>query len=212
MRHALVSRIVAAYNAQRQMTAPKGQQGILVVVDDPGWRKIRGLLPRLKRAAAARRKAARFRGAASLTILLSSDTKLKASTGNFAARTSPPMSCPFPPRRTGRLSRRHRAGLWRDAPRSRSGGQEPCRSCHAIWWCMASCIWPAMITIRARDAKVMETLEIEILGRLGIADPYEAAAMSDTSAGPSAASQAPDAAPARRRRRPAPRCAKAWKR
>jgi len=29
------------------------QEGILVVVDDPGWRKVRGLLPRLKRAATA---------------------------------------------------------------------------------------------------------------------------------------------------------------
>ena len=53
------------------MTAPKLQQGILVVVDDPGWRKIRGLLPRLKRAASAAEKAAKFRGGSTLTILLS---------------------------------------------------------------------------------------------------------------------------------------------
>ena len=40
---------------------------------------------------------------------------------------------------------------------------------------MACCTWPAMITSTPKDAQVMEPLEVKILKRLGIADPYAAA-------------------------------------
>ena len=71
-------------------------ESILVVVDDPGWRKIRGLLPRLERAAAAAEKAAKFRGRSSLTVLLASDRKLKSLNREFRGKDKPTNVLSFP--------------------------------------------------------------------------------------------------------------------
>ena len=70
-------------------------------------------------------------------------------------------------------------GVTRRKPRRRASASP---IMPAIWWCMACCIWPAMIMRQRRDAKVMEPLEVKILERLGIADPYKVARMSDAAA------------------------------
>src|SRR5262249_14351368 len=78
------------------MTPIRLQESILVVVDDPGWRKVRGLLPRLRRAAAAADKAAKFRGRSAFTVLLSSDRKLKTLNRDFRGKDKATNVLSFP--------------------------------------------------------------------------------------------------------------------
>jgi probable rRNA maturation factor len=157
------------------MTTPKGQQGILVVVDDPGWRKIKGLVPRLKRAAAATEKAAKFRGASSLTILLSNDRKLKALNRAFRGKDKPTnvLSFPAAPNRDGY---RGDIALALGVTRREAKLADKSLADHATHLVVHGVLHLAGHDhIRVRDAKVMEKLEIDILGRLGIADPYAVA-------------------------------------
>ena len=145
------------------------------MVDDPGWRKIRGLLPRLKRAAAAAEKAAKFRGASSLTILLSNDRKLKALNRNFRGKDKPTNVLSFPagPNREGY---RGDIALALGVTRREAKLAGKSLADHATHLAVHGVLHLAGHDhLRARDAKVMEKLEIEILDRLGIANPYEAA-------------------------------------
>ena len=71
-------------------------KGILVVVDDPGGRRFRGLVPGLRRAAAAAAKAAGFRGSWSLTVLLSNDRRLKALNRDFRGKDKATNVLSFP--------------------------------------------------------------------------------------------------------------------
>jgi probable rRNA maturation factor len=158
------------------MTALKAQEGILLVVDDPGWRKFRGLLPRLKRAAAAAEKAAKFRGASSLTVLLASDAKLKMLNRDFRGKDKPTnvLSFPAAPNPDGY---RGDVALALGVTRREAKLAGKNMADHAAHLVVHGILHLAGHDhMRARDAKVMEKLEIEILGRLGIANPYEAAA------------------------------------
>ncbi len=157
------------------MTAPRLQQGILVVVDDPGWRKFRGLLPRLKRAAAAAEKAAQFRGSSSLTVLLAGDRKLKSLNRQFRGKDKPTnvLSFPAAPNRDGY---RGDIALALGVIRREAKLTGKSLADHAAHLVVHGVLHLAGHDhVRARDAKVMEELEIGILDRLGIADPYEAA-------------------------------------
>ena len=156
------------------MTAPKLQQGILVVVDDPGWRKFRGLLPRLKRAAAAAEKAAKFRGSSSLTVLLAGDRKLKSLNRQFRGKDKPTnvLSFPAAPNRDGY---RGDIALALGVTRREAKLTGKSLADHATHLVVHGVLHLAGHDhVRARDARVMEKLEIEILDRIGIADPYEA--------------------------------------
>ena len=155
------------------MTAPKLRQGILVVVDDPGWRKFRGLLPRLKRAAAAAEKVAKFRGASSLTILLSNNRKLKALNRDFRDKDKPTNVLSFPdaPNPDGY---RGDIALALGVTRREAKLAGKSLANHAAHLVVHGVLHLAGHDhVRSRDAKAMEKLEIEILGRLGIADPYK---------------------------------------
>ena len=73
------------------------------------------------------------------------------------------------------VPRRRRAGA-RDRA-ARGGGARHCRSsiiCSTSW-CTDCCIFSATITRRTQEAQTMESLEVRILQRLGIADPYATA-------------------------------------
>jgi probable rRNA maturation factor len=157
------------------MTAPKLQQGILVVVDDPGWRKVRGLLPRLKRAAAAAERAARFRGASTLTILLSRDGKLKSLNRDFRGLDKPTNVLSFPagPNKDGY---RGDIALALGVTRREAKSAGKSLADHAAHLVVHGVLHLAGHDHeRVRDAKVMEKLEIDILHGLGIANPYETA-------------------------------------
>ena len=151
----------------------KLQQGILVVVDDPGWRKVRGLLPRLKRAAAAAEKAAKFRGASTLTILLSKDSKLKSLNRDFRGLDKPTnvLSFPAAPNKDGY---RGDIALALGVTRREAKAAGKSLSDHATHLVVHGVLHLAGHDHeRVRDAQKMEKLEIAILQTLGVANPYE---------------------------------------
>ena len=155
------------------MTVQKLQQGILVVVDDPGWRKARGLLPRLKHAAAAAEKAARFRGASAFTILLSKDSKLKSLNRDFRGRDKPTnvLSFPAAPNAEG-----YRGDIALAFGVTRREAKLAGKSLvdHAVHLVVHGVLHLAGHDhMTARDARRMEPLETRILARLGVSDPYE---------------------------------------
>lgn len=149
------------------------QEGILVVVDDPGWRKVRGLLPRLKRAAAAAEKAAKFRGRSSFTILLSSDRKLRSLNRDFRGKDKPTNVLSFPASGGGNYRGDVALALGVARREAKSSGKTlPDHATHLVVHGVLHLA--GYDHIRPRDAKAMEKIEIEILDRLGVANPYEA--------------------------------------
>jgi probable rRNA maturation factor len=151
----------------------KLQQGILVVVDDPGWRKTRGLLPRLKRAAMAAEKAAKFRGISTFTILLSKDSKLKSLNRDFRGLDKPTnvLSFPAAPNKDGY---RGDIALALGVTRREAKLAGKRLGDHAVHLVVHGVLHLAGHDhVRASDARKMEKLEIAILQSLGVANPYE---------------------------------------
>ena len=157
------------------MTAPRLSEGIPVVVDDPGWREFRGLLPRLKRAAAAAAKAAKFKGRAPFTVLLSSDRTLKSFNRDFRGKNKATNVLSFPAAANAG-GYRGDVALALGVTRREAKAAGKSLADHATHLVVHGVLHLAGYDhVRAKDAKTMEKLEIEILGRLGVADPYEAA-------------------------------------
>jgi len=150
-------------------------KGILVVVDDPGWRRFRGLVPKLKRAAAAAAKAAGFRGAYSLTVLLSSDRRLKVLNRDFRGldQTTNVLSFPAAPNK----EKYHGdVALALGVTRKEAKAESKRIADHATHLVVHGVLHLAGYDhSHDRDAKVMEALEVQILHRLGITNPYEVA-------------------------------------
>jgi len=148
-------------------------KGILVVVDDPGWRKFRGLMPKLERAAAAAAKAAKLRGP--LTILLSSNRRLRSLNRAFRGLDKPTNVLAFPAA-SNPDGYRGDVALALGITRREAKASNKNFSDHAVHLVVHGVLHLAGHDhVRARDAKAMEALEIKILRRLGIADPYEVA-------------------------------------
>ncbi|HUO02437.1 MAG TPA: rRNA maturation RNase YbeY [Rhizomicrobium sp.] len=150
-------------------------KGILVVVDDPGWRRFRGLVPGLTRAAAAAARAAGFRGDYSLTVLLSSDRKLKSLNRDFRGLDKATNVLSFPAT-ANRDKYRGDVALALGVTRREAKASAKRVADHATHLVVHGVLHLAGYDhVRVRDAKKMEALEIKILDRLGIANPYEAA-------------------------------------
>ncbi|MGH6829042.1 MAG: rRNA maturation RNase YbeY [Rhizomicrobium sp.] len=148
--------------------------GILVVVDDPGWRKVRGLSPRLRRAAAAAAQAAGLTGAFSLTLLLASDAKLKSLNRKFrgTGKATNVLSFPALPGGDDYLGD---VAIALGVTRREAGERGKTLADHATHLAVHGILHLAGYDhVKRRDAGIMEGLEIQILAKLGLGNPYEA--------------------------------------
>ena len=69
---------------------------ITVLIDDPSWRKPRGLSTRLRQAAEAALRASGFKGKSGLTVLLASDARLEELNRDFRGKNKPTNVLSFP--------------------------------------------------------------------------------------------------------------------
>lgn len=167
---------------------------ITLLVEDPNWRAHRGLQARLKQAAEAARKAVRLKGG--FTILLSGDKKLRALNHDFRGKDKPTNVLSFPGndgsldgRAAGRHTERPRGGRSARLADAYAGdiaiaygvtskeakAADKSMADHATHLVVHGVLHLAGYDHeRPKDAKVMEPLEVKILGRLGVADPYAA--------------------------------------
>jgi probable rRNA maturation factor len=146
--------------------------GILLVVDDPGWRRFRGLSRKLTGAASLAAKKAGFGKDACLTVLLSSDRKLKSLNRKFRGRdkTTNVLSFPAPSNPEGY---RGDVAIALGVARREAKAQGKSLADHASHLVVHGILHLAGYDhVKRTDAKVMEPLEVEILERLGIGDPY----------------------------------------
>ncbi len=144
--------------------------GITLLVEDPKWRSHPGLMARLTKAADAARRSVRLKGG--FTVLLTNDKKLRALNLDFRGRDKPTNVLSFPGHdgyggdiavAYGVTSKEAKAAAKNFAD-------------HAAHLVVHGVLHLAGYDHeRPKDAKVMEPLEVKILKRLGIADPYRAA-------------------------------------
>jgi probable rRNA maturation factor len=141
--------------------------GITLLIQDSKWRTHRGLQTRLKSAAEAARKAAKLKGG--FTILLTDDKALRTLNRDFRGKDKPTNVLSFPSE--GPYSGDIAIAYGVTAAEARAAGKRV--TDHAIHLAVHGVLHLAGYDHEApADAKVMEPLEMKILARLGIADPY----------------------------------------
>jgi probable rRNA maturation factor len=139
--------------------------GITLVVEDPAWRKHRGLQTRLKQAAETAARAVKLKG--EVTILLAGDKTLAALNHDFRGKPKPTNVLSFPFADGGDIAIAHGVVTQEAKEQGKSFAD------HAIHLAVHGVLHLAGFDhIKPKDAKVMEPLEVKILKRLGIADPY----------------------------------------
>ncbi len=145
--------------------------GITLLVEDKGWRAHRGLQTRLTLAAEAARKAARLKG--DVTILLSGDKKLAALNHDFRGKDKPTNVLSFP----GDGGYAGDIAIAYGVTAAEAKAASKTFIDHATHLVVHGVLHLAGYDHeRAKDAAVMEPLEVKILKRLGIADPYAVSA------------------------------------
>jgi probable rRNA maturation factor len=144
--------------------------GITLVVEDQNWRSHRGIQARMKRAAEAARKAAKLRGG--FTILLAADKKLRALNHDFRGKDSATNVLSFP----GMADYAGDIAIAYGVTRKEAKEAGKDFADHATHLVVHGVLHLAGYDHeRPKDAKIMEPLEVRILKRLGIADPYAVA-------------------------------------
>ena len=144
--------------------------GITLLVEDPNWRVHRGLQARLKQAAEAARRAARLKGG--FCILLADNKTLRRLNRDFRGKDKPTNVLSFPGSEgyAGDIAIAH--GVTK--AEAKMAGKK--FADHAMHLAVHGVLHLAGYDHeRPKDAKVMEPLEVKILARLGIADPYRTA-------------------------------------
>jgi probable rRNA maturation factor len=143
--------------------------GITLLVEDPKWRTHRGLAARLANAAEAARKAARLKGG--FTILLAGDRKLRALNHNFRGKDKPTNVLSFP----GADGYAGDIALAYGVTKKEAKAAGKTMINHATHLVVHGVLHLAGHDHeRPKQARAMEGLEVKILGRLGISDPYAA--------------------------------------
>jgi len=141
--------------------------GITLLVEDPKWRSHRGLTTRLTKAAETARRAVRLKGA--FTILLAGDKKLRALNHDFRSKDKPTNVLSFP----GADAYAGDIAIAYGVTSKEAKAAAKTFADHAAHLVVHGVLHLAGYDHeRPKDAKVMEPLEVKILGRLGIADPY----------------------------------------
>src|SRR6478752_9563473 len=144
--------------------------GITLLVEDPKWRSHRGLVARLTKAAEAARRTARLKGG--FTILLANDKKLRALNRDFRGFDKPTNVLSFP----GADGYAGDIAIAYGVTGKEAKAAAKNFADHAAHLVVHGVLHLAGYDHeRPKDAKVMEPLEVKILKRLGIADPYAAA-------------------------------------
>ena len=141
--------------------------GITLVVEDQNWRSHRGIQARVKRAADAARKAVKLKGG--FTILLTDDKKLRALNHDFRGKDKPTNVLSFP----GGNGYAGDIAIAYGVTRKEAEEARKSFADHTTHLVVHGVLHLAGYDHeRPKDAKVMEPLEVKILKRLGIADPY----------------------------------------
>lgn len=145
--------------------------GITLLVEDPNWRAYRGLQARLKQAAQAARRASRLKGG--FCILLSDDKTLRRLNRDFRGKNKPTNVLSFP----GSDGYAGDIAIAHGVTKAEAKAAGKTFADHATHLVVHGVLHLAGHDHeRPKDAQVMEPLEVKILKRLGIADPYGAAA------------------------------------
>jgi probable rRNA maturation factor len=140
-----------------------------LVVEEQGWRSHRGLQTRLRQAAEAARKAARLKG--EFTVLLAGDGKLKILNHDYRGLNKPTNVLSFPGANGYGGDIAIAYGV--TAKEAKEAGKA--FADHAVHLVVHGVLHLAGYDHeRPKDGQRMEPLEVKILGRLGVADPYEA--------------------------------------
>jgi len=149
---------------------------ITVLIDDPGWRKPRGLSARLRQAAEAALRASGFKGKSGLTVLLASDARLKELNRDFRGKNKPTNVLSFPAADNGDGYRGDVALAYGVTLKEAEAAGKRFAD-HASHLVVHGVLHLAGYDHeKDRDAQVMEQLEVKILKRLGITDPYRVSA------------------------------------
>jgi len=142
---------------------------VTLLVADPGWRRVKGLSTRLKRAA----KLALERGGCrhgAFTLLLAGDAKLHSLNMTFRAEDKPTNVLSFP---AGREDYLGDVAMAYGVTRKEAREQKKSFSDHATHLAVHGVLHLLGYDHEtAKAARVMEPLEVKILGELGIGDPY----------------------------------------
>lgn len=156
---------------------PKPSVQVDVVVEEPEWRhEGRRLLSDLRRAAELTLSSQHASGtkpaskSAGMTILLGSDAKLKSLNGQFRGKSKPTNVLSFPS---------SDEAYWGDVAiaygvaTSEAAAENKSLHDHVLHLAVHGVLHLLGYDHEtARDARIMEPLEVEILAQLGIADPY----------------------------------------
>lgn len=147
---------------------------IQLVVEEAAWRGHRGLLPRLAAAAEAARKAAKLPAKSRFTILLADNARLKTLNHDFRGKNKPTNVLSFP---SDERDYRGDIALAYGVTRAEASAAKKKFADHATHLVVHGVLHLAGYDHeRDRDASVMEPLEVKILTKLGVPDPYKVSA------------------------------------
>jgi probable rRNA maturation factor len=140
-------------------------------IESASWRKVRGLSARLKRAVAATLKAAKAGDKAALTLLLTTDKRVQALNHDFRGLDKPTNVLSFP---SGEVEYLGDVAIAYGVTAKEAKAAGKTLSDHVTHLAVHGVLHLIGYDhVTPRKAKVMEPLEVAILKRLNIADPYE---------------------------------------
>ena len=143
-----------------------------IQVDDPRWRKVRGIAAALRRSAELSLKRAKAPKSMTLTILLTDDARLKALNKEFRGKNKPTNVLSFAvAARSGSYRGDIALAYGVTAIEARRSGKRFID--HAMHLTVHGVLHLSGFDHETElDAHAMERLETKVLGELGVADPH----------------------------------------